>query len=137
MGSPAGGTYSGPGMNGSNFTPSSAGIGTHTITYSYTDNNGCSGSAQVSIQVDDCSGIEEESLNSLVLFPNPNDGRFTFSKVIDGAEMTVYSIDGKLIYQNIMSNDNKWIDLKAIESGIYRITVQTNGVTKQFSFIIR
>lgn len=137
MGSPSGGTYAGPGMNGSNFSPSSAGVGTHTITYSFTDNNGCSGSAQVSIQVDDCSGMEESILNSLVLFPNPNDGRFTFSRVIDGAEMTVYSIDGKLIYQDIMSNNNKWIDLKAIESGIYRISVKTNGVTKQFSFIIR
>ena len=81
--------------------------------------------------------MEESTLNSLVLFPNPNDGRFTFSKVIDGAEMTVYSIDGKLIYQNIMRDNNKWIDLKAIESGIYRISVKTDGVTKQFSFIIR
>jgi len=34
---PAGGTYSGPGVSGGDFDPSSAGTGIHTITYTYTD----------------------------------------------------------------------------------------------------
>jgi len=40
-GSPAGGTYTGPGVTAGTFTPSSAGVGTHTITYTYTDANLC------------------------------------------------------------------------------------------------
>jgi len=42
-GSPAGGIYSGPGVgaNGINFDPSLAGAGTHTLMYTYTDENGC------------------------------------------------------------------------------------------------
>ncbi len=36
-GSPAGGTFSGPGISGNVFTPASAGAGTHSITYVYTD----------------------------------------------------------------------------------------------------
>ena len=32
-GSPTGGTFSGPGMTGSTFSPATAGVGTHTITY--------------------------------------------------------------------------------------------------------
>ncbi len=32
-GSPTGGTFSGPGMTGSTFNPATAGVGTHTITY--------------------------------------------------------------------------------------------------------
>jgi len=50
-GSPAGGTYSGPGVNGSIFNASSAGVGTHSLTYTYTDGNGCNASATNSIQV--------------------------------------------------------------------------------------
>ena len=49
-GSPAGGAYSGPGVNGSTFDPS-IGIGNYVITYSYTDINGCSNSASRSITV--------------------------------------------------------------------------------------
>ncbi len=40
-GFPTGGTFTGPGISGSNFTPSVAGVGLHSITYTYTDANGC------------------------------------------------------------------------------------------------
>ena len=50
-GSPAGGSFSGPGVTGNSFNPSVAGSGTKTITYSYTDNNGCSNSATTNIVV--------------------------------------------------------------------------------------
>src|SRR5206468_47139 len=43
--SPVGGTFSGPGITDNIFTPSTAGVGgPYTITYSYTDGNGCSNS---------------------------------------------------------------------------------------------
>ncbi|KAA5545057.1 DUF7948 domain-containing protein [Adhaeribacter rhizoryzae] len=41
VGSPAGGTFSGPGMSSNIFTPATAGTGTHTITYSFTNEKGC------------------------------------------------------------------------------------------------
>jgi hypothetical protein len=40
-GSPSGGTYSGVGVNGNIFNSTTAGVGSHTITYSYTNNSGC------------------------------------------------------------------------------------------------
>ncbi|HPM89713.1 MAG TPA: hypothetical protein PK946_03015, partial [Tenuifilaceae bacterium] len=44
-GDPVGGIYSGTGVTGGTFDPAAAGAGTHSITYSYTDANGCSNSA--------------------------------------------------------------------------------------------
>jgi len=38
---PAGGTFSGPGVSGSQFNPATAGPGTHTLTYTVTDSLGC------------------------------------------------------------------------------------------------
>ena len=49
---PAGGTFSGPGVSGNTFTASVAGIGgPYTITYSYTDGNGCSNSVSNQVTV--------------------------------------------------------------------------------------
>ncbi len=48
-GSPAGGTYSGDNVSGGLFTPAESGI--TSITYSYTDANGCSASATADIVV--------------------------------------------------------------------------------------
>ncbi len=49
-GSPAGGTYSGPGVSGGIFNPATAGPGTHVITYSVTL-TGCPSSCTFTIQV--------------------------------------------------------------------------------------
>ena len=45
-GAPLGGTYSGTGVGVSpSFNPAAAGVGAHTITYTYTDGNGCANTA--------------------------------------------------------------------------------------------
>lgn len=42
----AGGTFTGPGVSGSSFSPASAGLGTHTITYTL---NGCTATQQITV----------------------------------------------------------------------------------------
>ncbi|MCO6461539.1 MAG: gliding motility-associated C-terminal domain-containing protein [Saprospiraceae bacterium] len=54
-GSPSGGTWTGPGVTGNTFDPAAAGPGSHEITYTYTDGNGCSGSAMMTIIVNNCA----------------------------------------------------------------------------------
>lgn len=54
-GSPTGGTYSGTGVSNGQFNPATAGAGTFTITYSYTNANGCSNAATQSITVNTCN----------------------------------------------------------------------------------
>jgi hypothetical protein len=54
VGSPAGGTFSGAGVTGNQFDPAMAGAGNHTVTYSFTDSNGCSNSATTTIVVEVC-----------------------------------------------------------------------------------
>ncbi|TAF33447.1 MAG: T9SS C-terminal target domain-containing protein [Cytophagales bacterium] len=50
--SPAGGTFSGAGVSGTNFDPAVAGSGTHLITYTYTDpTTGCTNSVSRNITV--------------------------------------------------------------------------------------
>ena len=50
-GSPAGGTFSGPGISGSDFDPATAGVGVHNITYTYSDVNGCEDSETQTVEV--------------------------------------------------------------------------------------
>lgn len=53
VGSPVGGTFSGPGVTGGTWTASDAGVGTHTITYTYTDGNNCTNSTTITVVVND------------------------------------------------------------------------------------
>ncbi len=55
-GTPAGGTFTGPGVNFNDFDPGNAGLGgPHTITYTYIDAFGCSNSATAQTFVTDFS----------------------------------------------------------------------------------
>ncbi|MCB9330082.1 MAG: SprB repeat-containing protein [Lewinellaceae bacterium] len=50
-GNPAGGLHSGAGVSANIFNPAAAGLGPHTITYSYTDGNGCANSCTYTVTV--------------------------------------------------------------------------------------
>jgi Secretion system C-terminal sorting domain len=54
---PANGTFTGPGVNARTFTASTAGAGTHSIVYSYTNTSGCLVSIASNITVDNNASI--------------------------------------------------------------------------------
>lgn len=84
-GSPAGGTYAGAGVTGNSFSPLTAGAGTQTITYSYTNANGCSGTATTNVTVNPLPQVTFIGLNASytkndppsTLVGNPSGGNFT------------------------------------------------------------
>ena len=55
-GFPQGGVFTGPGVNGNQFSPANAGLGTSVINYTYSDGVGCSGSTNQNILVYDTIG---------------------------------------------------------------------------------
>jgi hypothetical protein len=52
-GAPNGGIYSGPGVANNTFNPVVAGLGTHTVYYTYTDSLGCANTDSTTITVND------------------------------------------------------------------------------------
>ncbi|MFO8054789.1 MAG: T9SS type A sorting domain-containing protein [Bacteroidales bacterium] len=50
-GNPTGGTFGGPAVTGNTFSPAAAGVGDHSIIYSYTDVSGCSNDTTKTISV--------------------------------------------------------------------------------------
>ncbi len=91
-GAPAGGTYSGTGVSGGNFNPSTAGAGNHVITYSFTDANGCDGQATITMNVSACLGLVENGKEfGLEVYPNPTTGKFTAS-VTSGSDFSIVNV---------------------------------------------
>lgn len=94
-GNPAGGTFAGDGISGNTFTPAQAGIGLHSITYSYTDANICSATdtEEVNIlpsQVTANAGDDEEiCLNDAVTLTATGGTAFTWSTGAQTASITV------------------------------------------------
>ncbi|MBA3901493.1 MAG: hypothetical protein H0X62_15035, partial [Bacteroidetes bacterium] len=73
-GNPAPGTYLLGGTDPAiTFNPSDFSVGFHAITYTHTDGNGCTSSAQGLIEVSECVGIAETAFGagSVKVYPNP------------------------------------------------------------------
>ncbi|HNQ13274.1 MAG TPA: T9SS type A sorting domain-containing protein [Bacteroidia bacterium] len=64
-GLPLGGVYSGNTVSGTNFFPSQAGAGSHTIYYTYTDSVGCSSSDSSSILIHPQPNVTLASLDTI------------------------------------------------------------------------
>ena len=71
-GTPAGGTYSGPGVSGTTFDPATAGAGTHTVTYSFTDGMGCMSSDVSQIVVNALPAVSYVETAGTVCVDNPS-----------------------------------------------------------------
>lgn len=68
IGSPAGGTWTGPGITAAGvYTPSTAGNGTHELIYSFTDGNSCSNKDTMLVTVQDPSAVNAGDNDTLCL----------------------------------------------------------------------
>lgn len=138
-GTPAGGTYSGTGVSAGSFDPATAGAGTHLVTYSYTDANGCSDVAVEDVIVDSCLSINELSENDLMIVPNPANDVITISYTNTtqaAVELSLTSADGKIVaFRTVQAaaSFNEKMDVSALSSGVYfvKLNMNTGTVTKK------
>ncbi len=132
-GTPASGTYSGTGVTAGSFNPVTAGVGTHVITYTFTDGNGCFGTATQSIIVDACAGIDELADLNISVSPNPGNDLVTIK--FNGSNDLTYSMiseDGKIVINSkvITPGVSEVFSVKSFAHGMYFIHLSNeNGTT--------
>jgi Zn-dependent metalloprotease len=131
-GSPAGGTYSGPGVSGGMFDPQSVGVGSYTLVYSYTDADNCTGTASGIVFVDNCLGLQTpDAAMGISVYPNPATNFVTveLSGNLQNAELNLTDMLGQLVYTVNTDQSKVNINTAALPRGIYLLQVKTaNGI---------
>lgn len=113
-GSPAGGTFSGTGISGDIFDPSVAGVGgPYTITYTYTNENGCTNSTTQQVSVTSSQSVGWANLQWPPNGTICQTGSFTAYGQVYAAGITEAAGQGAGIlvefgYSNTNSNPNTW-----------------------------
>ena len=112
-GSPAGGTFSGPGVSNGQFNPFAAGAGTHAIVYTFTDpQTGCSGTATQNVVVTPGPGTSLTAQNSTTFCVG---GSVTLQASADTGSTFVWLRDGQVL------SGVTGTSLVATQSGSYRV----------------
>ncbi len=125
VGTPAGGSYSGNGVSGSEFDPNLTGlIGQSVLTYTYSDANGCVNSDQTSIVVYDCYLGLDELINHLVIYPNPSQDVFhvELSQTVE-SDYRVFNELGQVIVKGDLIGSELDVDLTNHQAGHYYLEI--------------
>jgi hypothetical protein len=133
-GTPAAGTWSGSGVTGTSFNPMTAGTGNQTATYTFTDGNGCTNSANTVIAVNACTGVESNTLESGVsMFPNPTNGIFSINVNAIVGDMTIEVVDvqGRVVFssveKNVQPGFTKSVSLVGMPAGDYIVNLRSSS----------
>ena len=137
-GSPAGGVFIGNGVHGNTFYPDSIGPGSYTITYTYTDGNGCSNTASKTYLVIATGVNSIYKQVDVVLYPSPVNNELIINLHDAGftnIQPLVFDATGRNIPVTITKHtDGFLIDTHALATGIYlvKMNVQGNEVVRRF-----
>jgi len=123
-GLPIGGSYLEDGVIIDSINPNLLEEGTHLITYTYTDQNGCSdfSSQEIVVENINCtttSTDEIDIIRKMIIFPNPASAFLKIS--IDGNELkpkiNIYDTTGRIVLSREDCAEEIWID--NLPKGIY------------------
>jgi hypothetical protein len=135
---PPGGDFYGDGVSDGGFSPSSAGVGTAVLNYTYADEFGCGITVSLSTEVESCLGLSSAAKAAEPLvYPNPAGNQIRFRLAADEKLLVfkLYSLAGALVYEcgADCHQGNSSIDLQgAVAAGTYLAEIQTNqGLYKQ------
>ena len=122
-GSPSGGIYTGNSVVNNVFNPSLAGLGSHTISYTFVDAlTNCSTTDSFQIEVVDCAGLNENNFSDKIqIFPNPTDGILNILSV-ENFTYELTDTHGKIIL-NGESENSKVLNLNSYSKGVYYLKV--------------
>ena len=130
-GTPVGGIFSGNGVAGDQFDPSAAGVGQHTIFYTYTDANNCTNQDSVVVNVSPVSTTSVVSdISHIQVFPNPNQGDFWLEVILPSSRKLNFDLVNAL--GQTLENRQEWLpsgqsmlhfSSNELSSGVYFLKV--------------
>lgn len=81
------------------------------------------------------SGVNEDELDNVNVYPNPSNGNFSIS-VIQPVKATITDITGKVVFEQHLNNSVNSISLK-VGAGIYLIKLETSTQSSYHKIVIQ
>lgn len=129
---PSGGVFSGNGVSGTSFSPATAGAGTDTLVYTYTDTIGCQSFGGAIVTVEVCGAINNITSPSFYIAPNPSNGYFELSLTNPGlpGKLKVYDLTGRIVYNSELDASSVIkLSLNNLSAGTYLVQLTQENQT--------
>ncbi|MES2773754.1 MAG: PKD domain-containing protein [Bacteroidota bacterium] len=124
---PVGGVFNGPGVSNNRFSPAAAGLGIHTIVYTYSDELTCLGQVQKTLKVSNCNIPTTPNtscdtlLNTILVAPNPVSGVLQLKSPYVLKFVQVFNSIGQKVAEGQLTSNS--LRLPVLAGGIYTVLV--------------
>jgi hypothetical protein len=109
---------------------------TYTVS-GINSNNGCTGTASITVQVSHCTNIQHQEAGSkpITVWPNPANGIYNISGLENGTVIEVYDYTGKLLFNTVPGSENLGLDLSSQPDGIYILNCRNERGQRTYRLI--
>jgi len=107
---------------------------TSIYTVSVSDASACVASTTVMVTVDACTGIDEVIGNSILIYPNPNNGLFTI-ELNETTQVIITNVLGHVLLNSTFDAGMQIFDIKNNVNGIYFVQLNQNGKQRTIKLI--
>ena len=130
-GTPAGGTFSGPGVIGNTFNPMAVWAGLYDITYTFISAEGCTVSVTQQVVVKIIGGVGAPEDGMLRVYPNPAQHGFLVDLANDKpghGQAALFNSTGQQVYQSTISAGTALaVSTAGFPKGVYVLRVEMEG----------
>lgn len=96
--------------------------GTFSYSVTVTDQNGCTGTHTITITIEVCNTMNELNASQIVVYPNPAFDNINI-EISQSQPISIYTIDGRCLYESINPKSHHTIDVHLWNKGIYYIKI--------------
>jgi len=102
-----------------------------------TDQNACSKTFTLNLNVDECAGLNEKTLEKrLYVFPNPSSDYLNLIGLNSSSSIEMYDLKGQLVYSKSISERRCTIDLTHLAKGIYLLRIDSGDERVERKIIV-
>ncbi len=133
---PAGGTWSGAGINNGAFSPMEAGIGSHTLTYFVAGDSACvlPASDYVVVTVATCISVSEDEAETMMVYPTQTSGTINIQAQNLNSAMLM-DMNGRLINTFHIQGTNAVLNIETYSTGFYLLSISNDTTTRVFKVV--
>lgn len=106
------------------------GLGAHLYWVRVTDNNSCEATDSILLTVTSCAGINENTLNTIQLYPNPAVGLLNIKADVHIKQVELYNNLGEQVLAKSCNGNAVVIDISSLTGGIYYVKIVSDAAVQ-------
>ena len=112
-------------LTGASLQVSSLNAGSYQFTYTVSNGVCAEATTTITVELNDCTGIDEAAANNFSVYPNPSTGLFTIELEgdVSNVKLSILDLNGRTVYSQPLVTNKTNVDLNTIANGIYTVVL--------------